>query len=110
MLLTLTEKAVDKVKDYATTNDKYKGKSLRIFVQGGGCSGYQYGFAFDDQKDGDEIISGSDDVQVLVDPQSAQFLKGAVVDFIEDLRGSGFTVQNPNASGGCGCGSSFSCG
>lgn len=108
-MLNLTEKAIDKVKDFASSNEKYQGKSLRIFIQGGGCSGFQYGFAFDDQRDGDEIVESTEEVKVLVDPQSAPYLKGVTVDFIEDIRGSGFVVDNPNASGSCGCGSSFSC-
>jgi len=109
-MVTLTDKAVEKVKDFESSNEKYKGKSLRIFVQGGGCSGFQYGFAFDDKRDDDQVIGGQGDVEILIDPQSAPYLVDSVVDFVEDLRGSGFTVQNPNASGGCGCGSSFSCG
>ncbi len=107
-MLTLTENAIDKVKDYAVSNEKYKGKSLRIFVQGGGCSGFQYGFAFDDKRDGDEVVVGSDEVSVLIDQQSAPHLQGVKVDYVEDIRGSGFVVENPNATGGCGCGSSFS--
>ena len=108
-MLTLTSKALEKVKDIEASNEKYKGKSLRIFVQGGGCSGFQYGFAFDDKRDDDQVIEGQGDVEVLVDPQSAPYLTNSVVDFVENLTGAGFTVENPNATGGCGCGSSFSC-
>ena len=83
------------------------GKPLRIFVQGGGCSGFQYGFTFDEKKEGDAVIQ-TGGIEVVVDPQSATYLKDAKVDFVEDMRGAGFSVTNPNATGGsCGCGKSF---
>jgi len=105
-LLTLTEKAIEKVKYFASQMPDSAGKPLRVFVQGGGCSGFQYGFTFDDRKENDaEFAQG--DVNVVVDPQSAMYLKGASVDYLEDFRGAGFSVNNPNASGGCGCGKSF---
>jgi len=107
VLLSLTERAVAKVKAFAETMDGAKGKPLRIFVQGGGCSGFQYGFTFDDPQETDFAFETSG-VQVLVDPQSATYLRAATVDFVEDFRGSGFTVLNPNSSGSCGCGKSFS--
>ena len=82
-------------------------KPLRIFVQGGGCSGFQYGFTFDEKKEGDTVIA-TGGIEVVVDPQSATYLKDAKVDFVEDMRGAGFSVTNPNATGGgCGCGKSF---
>jgi iron-sulfur cluster assembly accessory protein len=107
-LLSLTEKAVEKVKQFASQMPDSAGKPLRIFVQGGGCSGFQYGFTFDDKKENDsEFDSGG--VSVIVDPQSAMYLKGSTVDYLEDFRGAGFSVTNPNATGGgCGCGKSFS--
>jgi iron-sulfur cluster assembly accessory protein len=104
--LTLTEKAVEKVKYFASQMPDSAGKPLRIFVQGGGCSGFQYGFTFDDKKENDAQISAGE-VEVIVDPQSAMYLKGANVDYLEDFRGAGFSVNNPNATGGCGCGKSF---
>ena len=104
--LTLTEKAVEKVKYFASQMPDSAGKPLRIFVQGGGCSGFQYGFTFDDKRDDDTQFAAGD-VQVIVDPQSAMYLKGANVDYLEDFRGAGFSVNNPNATGGCGCGKSF---
>ncbi len=104
--LTLTEKAVEKVKYFASQMPDSAGKPLRIFVQGGGCSGFQYGFTFDDKKENDTQFE-TGDVQVIVDPQSAMYLKGANVDYLEDFRGAGFSVNNPNATGGCGCGKSF---
>ena len=105
-MLTMTEKAVEKVRLYAGQMPEAQGKELRIFIQGGGCSGFQYGFTFDDQQDGDTIVE-SGGVKVLVDPMSAPYLNGAKVDFVEDLRGSGFVVDNPNAVSTCGCGHSF---
>ncbi len=81
---------------------------LRIYVQGGGCSGFQYGFTFDESvKDGDEEIV-TDGVKLLVDPMSMQYLMGAEVDYSEGLQGSQFVIRNPNATTSCGCGSSFS--
>ncbi len=105
-LLSLTDAAVAKVKHFAGTMPDSQNKPLRIFVQGGGCSGFQYGFTFDDKKEGDAVIE-TGGIEVIVDPQSAQYLKDARVDYVEDFRGAGFSVTNPNASGGCGCGKSF---
>lgn len=105
-LLSLTEAAIAKVKYFAGTMPDSEGKPLRIFVQGGGCSGFQYGFTFDEKKEGDAVIQ-TGGIEVVVDPQSATYLKDAKVDFVEDMRGAGFSVTNPNASGGCGCGKSF---
>ena len=105
-LLSLTDAAVAKVKYFAGTMPDSQGKPLRIFVQGGGCSGFQYGFTFDEKKEGDAVIE-TGGIEVVVDPQSAQYLKDAKVDYVEDFRGAGFSVTNPNASGGCGCGKSF---
>lgn len=105
-MLTITDKAVDKVRFYAEQMEEAVGKELRIYVQGGGCSGFQYGFTFDDHQDGDTVIEAGG-VKVLVDPMSLQYLTGATVDFVEDLRGSGFVVENPNAVRTCGCGHSF---
>jgi len=81
---------------------------LRIYVQGGGCSGFQYGFTFDESiNDGDEKIV-TDGVTLLIDPMSLQYLMGAEVDYSEGLQGAQFVIRNPNASTTCGCGSSFS--
>jgi iron-sulfur cluster insertion protein len=76
-------------------------------VQGGGCNGFSYGFAFDQKHDDDEI-SKIGDVEVLIDPQSAKYLNGSKIDYIEDLKGAGFVIENPNATGTCGCGHSVS--
>ncbi len=81
---------------------------LRIYIQGGGCSGFQYGFTFDeDEKEGDTSVV-TDGVTLLIDPMSMQYLMGAEVDFTESLQGSQFVIRNPNATTTCGCGSSFS--
>jgi iron-sulfur cluster insertion protein len=106
-LLSLTDAAVAKVKFFAGSMPDSEGKPLRIFVQGGGCSGFQYGFTFDQKKDDDTVIA-TGGIEVVVDPQSAGYLKDAKVDYVEDFRGAGFSVTNPNATGGsCGCGKSF---
>jgi iron-sulfur cluster assembly accessory protein len=105
-LLSLTDSAVEKVKYFATSMPDSEGKPLRIFVQGGGCSGFQYGFQFDEKHDDDNVIEQGG-VTVLVDPQSATYLKDSVVNYVEDFRGAGFSVENPNSTGGCGCGKSF---
>ncbi len=105
--LSLTDAAVAKVKYFSGTMPDSEGKPLRIFVQGGGCSGFQYGFTFDAKKDDDTIVA-TGGIEVVIDPQSATYLKDATVDFVEDMRGAGFSVTNPNATGGgCGCGKSF---
>jgi iron-sulfur cluster assembly accessory protein len=110
-MISFSDKAVEKVKEFAASMPEADGKDLRIFIQGIGCSGFSYGFTFDEQRDGDSVVENGD-LKVLVDSQSAPHLKGASVDFVDDHRGSGFTVDNPNApamdscsSGGCsGCG------
>ena len=106
-LLSLTEAAIAKVRYFAGTMPDSANKPLRIFVQGGGCSGFQYGFTFDEKKEDDAVIS-TGGIEVVVDPQSATYLKDASVDFVEDMRGAGLSVTNPNAKrGSCGRGKSF---
>lgn len=81
---------------------------LRVFISGGGCSGFQYGFTFDEKEgDGDTVVV-KDGVKLLVDPMSIQYLTGAEIDYTESLEGSQFVIRNPNAATTCGCGSSFS--
>jgi iron-sulfur cluster insertion protein len=80
---------------------------LRVYIQGGGCSGFQYGFEFDEQQGEDDLAIATDDVVLLVDPLSLQYLMGAEVDYTESLHGAQFTIRNPNAKSTCGCGSSF---
>lgn len=81
---------------------------LRIFVQGGGCSGFQYGFTFDELAEADDHDLEFDGVHLLIDSMSSQYLQGASVDYVEDISGAQFTIKNPNAQTTCGCGSSFS--
>ncbi len=81
---------------------------LRVYIQGGGCSGFQYGFEFDESRGEDDMAVNTDGVTLLVDPLSLQYLMGAVVDYTESLHGAQFVIRNPNAKTTCGCGSSFS--
>jgi iron-sulfur cluster assembly accessory protein len=81
---------------------------LRIAVTGGGCSGFQYNFAIDDARADDDLVVERDGATVLIDPMSLDFLKGAEIDFVEDLIGQSFKINNPNATSSCGCGTSFS--
>lgn len=107
MELVLTEKALAKVKSFVATNPDAQGKLFRIYVQGGGCSGFQYGFAFDEKRDDDyEIEAG--DLKVLLDPMSAPYIESSTIDYEENFKGAGFVVKNPQAKGTCGCGQSFS--
>ncbi|MBI4424251.1 MAG: iron-sulfur cluster assembly accessory protein [Elusimicrobia bacterium] len=104
-MITLTESAVKKVQEFFNAEPAAKGKALRIAVEAGGCSGYQYAFGFDTKRDGDNEIA-ADGFSVLIDPQSAGFLKDSKVDYVEDPTGSGFKIQNPNVKKSCGCGQS----
>lgn len=105
--LILTDKAVAKVKSLVDqeANDELK---LRVFVTGGGCSGFSYGFTFDEIVAEDDTLVEKDGITALVDPMSFQYLVGAQVDYQEGLEGSRFVINNPNAETTCGCGSSFS--
>jgi iron-sulfur cluster assembly accessory protein len=103
----LSARAVKKVQDLVTEeeNDELK---LRVFITGGGCSGFQYGFTFDELMSDDDTAIEKDGVTVLIDPMSFQYLAGSEVDYTEGLEGSRFVITNPNATTTCGCGSSFS--
>ena len=106
-LLVFTDAAADKVKNLIE-EEKNDSLKLRVFVSGGGCSGFQYGFTFDENiQDGDTRVE-KNGVTLLVDPMSFQYLTGAEIDYKEDLEGSQFVIKNPNATTTCGCGSSFS--
>ena len=104
-ILTLTPRAAVEVKDILTKPEN-AGKSFRVYVEQGGCSGMQYGMVFDEQRDGD-FASDQEGVTVLVDGISAQYLRGTVVDFSDALTAGGFKITNPNAKESCGCGKSF---
>ncbi len=82
--------------------------ALRVYIQGGGCSGFQYGFEFDENRAEDDLAVDTDNVTLLVDPLSLQYLMGSEVDYTESLQGAQFVIRNPNAKTTCGCGSSFS--
>ena len=84
------------------------GAFLRIAVSGGGCSGFQYGFSFDDERRDGDLVFERDGVQVVVDEVSLDLLNGAEIDFVEDMMGASFQIKNPNAASSCGCGNSFS--
>ena len=92
------------------TQENAKDAFLRIAVSGGGCSGFQYGFSFDDQRNEDDFVFERDGVGIVVDEVSLGLLSGAEVDFVEDLMGASFQIRNPNAASSCGCGNSFSIG
>jgi len=105
-VLQLTESAVKKVQGLYDQDKALEGKLLRVFVETGGCSGYQYGFAFDEKKEGDAELA-FEGIKVVVDPKSAPLLNGSVVDYKEDFGAEGFSISNPNAKKSCGCGHSF---
>ncbi len=105
-MVTLTEPAVRHVASMLTDDPENAGKCLRIFVEAGGCSGLQYGMVFDEKRD-DDIAITYPGVGVVVDPFSAEYIRGAVIDFSEELTGGGFKINNPNAHSSCGCGKSF---
>ena len=106
-MISLTTKAAERVKGIL---DQEKASlpqgGLRIYVQGGGCSGFQYGMVLDEVADGDEILEVQG-IKVIVDPMSLRYLDGAEVDYKDDLLGGGFAIKNPNATSTCGCGHSF---
>lgn len=105
--VVFTDAAADKVGELIAEEDNPDLK-LRVFISGGGCSGFQYGFTFDEQiEDGDAQVENRG-VTLVIDPMSVQYLMGAEIDFKEDLQGAQFVIRNPNAATTCGCGSSFS--
>ncbi|WGE57039.1 iron-sulfur cluster insertion protein ErpA [Actinobacillus equuli] len=105
--LIFTDAAAKKVKNLIEGEDN-PNLRLRVYITGGGCSGFQYGFTFDDQINEGDLTIENQNVGLVVDPMSLQYLIGGTVDYTEGLDGSRFVVQNPNASSTCGCGSSFS--
>ena len=105
-MLTMTPNAGEKVKEFYANDKELAGKALRVFVEKGGCSSYQYGFTFDDKKDGDTALDLSG-LNLVIDGTSAALLAGAVIDYKEDFSGGGFAISNPNAKKSCGCGKSF---
>jgi iron-sulfur cluster insertion protein len=113
-MVNITESAINKIFDLVIEEGNLDLK-LRVFVQGGGCSGFQYGFTFEEKAEEDDFllskeVPGQNDkvVGFVVDPLSMQYLAGATIDYQEDLNGAQFVIKNPNATNTCGCGSSFS--
>jgi len=102
-----TENAIKKIKHLISIEKNFNLK-LRIYINGGGCSGFQYQFVFDTLTNEDDIIITQSDVSLVIDPISLQYLYGGQIDYLENLEGSKFIVSNPNAKNTCGCGSSFS--
>jgi iron-sulfur cluster assembly accessory protein len=108
-MIHVTETAAGKIQELLAEENK-SGAALRVFVQGGGCSGFQYGLMIDEgegDQDADQVFEVNG-VRLFVDPISIRYLKGAEVDFVDNQMGGGFTIKNPNAKSTCGCGSSFS--
>ncbi len=108
-IVTLPERAVRRIAEL-TAEPENRGMMLRLAVSGGGCSGFSYGFSFDDERRAEDHAFGPEGTVLLVDDCSLGLLGGAEVDFVEELVGSSFVVRNPNASSSCGCGNSFSVG
>ena len=107
MSIVFTDSAADKVREILVEEGNADMK-LRVYVTGGGCSGFQYGFAFEEKAGEDDTIVTKNGVDMVVDPASFQYLAGAEIDYQEGLEGSRFIIKNPNATTTCGCGSSFS--
>ncbi len=110
-MVNITQSAVEKIHQLILEEDNFELK-LRVFVQGGGCSGFQYGFVFEEQVNDDDFLwhqeVNGQKIGFLVDSMSLQYLNEATIDYEEDLNGSQFVIKNPNATTTCGCGSSFS--
>ena len=105
-MITISISAKEKIKDLLLEENN-PNLALRTFVQGGGCSGFSYGFTFDEVTNEDDFEIPLDEFRVLVDAMSMQYLSGAEIDYKDDLQGSSFSIKNPNAQSTCGCGSSF---
>jgi len=105
-VVTVTPVAVEKIKGLIAEKE-LTDYGLRVFVAGGGCSGMQYGMAFENNPRENDLITEIDGVQIIVDPVSLDYIKGANIDFVDNLMGGGFRIDNPNAVSSCGCGNSF---
>jgi len=106
-MITLTDKGAEKVRDFLSTQSAVaETAGLRVGVRGGGCSGFQYALAFDEQRDGDTVFEDKW-IRLLVDNPSLPYVRGSVIDFVDELQGAGFKVENPNGIAASGCGSSF---
>ena len=105
-MITISDSAKERIKDLLY-NEGNPNLALRTFVQGGGCTGFTYGFTFDEEVNEDDFEFPVDEFKVLVDSMSMQYLQGAEIDYKEEIMGSSFVIKNPNATSTCGCGSSF---
>ena len=106
-MITLTDSGADKVREFMDSQAAAADTAgLRVGVRGGGCSGFQYALAFDEQRDGDTVFEDKG-IRLLVDGPSLPYVRGSVIDFVNGLQGAGFKVENPNVVAACGCGSSF---
>ena len=105
--IRISDRATAKAKEIFASHSEVRGM-LRVYVQGGGCSGFQYGFDLERDSEADDYVIERDGVRLVIDPLSYQYIVGSEIDYQEDLQGSQFVVRNPNASTTCGCGSSFS--
>jgi iron-sulfur cluster insertion protein len=108
MNLTITESAATRLAELILEEGQTDHTKVRVFVQGGGCSGFEYGFTFDDEQNEDDWEIEAGNAKVLIDSMSMQYMQGAEIDFVDDLQGTRFKINNPNAQTTCGCGSSFS--
>lgn len=106
-LISITQKAAEKIVEFMKQENKEK-LYLRVYVSGGGCSGLSYGMGFEEKPDEDDAIINENGVEVIIDSYSQKYLKGANVDYVESLMGSGFKINNPNVTKSCSCGHSFS--
>ncbi|MBL4661225.1 MAG: iron-sulfur cluster insertion protein ErpA [Alcanivoracaceae bacterium] len=105
--IVLSDSATNKIRELVL-EEQNPDLKLRVYIIGGGCSGFQYGFAFEEEIEEGDFVIDNDGIAMMVDPMSYPYLMGSVVDYKEDLQGSRFVVDNPNAKATCGCGSSFS--
>ncbi len=106
-MITFSDKGAEKVHEFlASQNADVQTHGLRVGVRGGGCSGFQYALAFDEQRDGDEVFDAQG-LRILVDGPSLPYVRGSIIDYVDSMQGAGFKVENPNVVAACGCGSSF---
>ena len=106
-MITITDKGAEKVHEFLASQGTVDSEAgLRVGVKGGGCSGFQYNLAFDQKRDGDEVVEYAG-LKVYIDQPSLPYVRGSVIDYVESLQGAGFQVNNPNVVAACGCGSSF---
>jgi iron-sulfur cluster assembly protein len=106
-MITITDKGAEKVREFLASQGADPSEAgLRVGVRGGGCSGFQYNLAFDQERDGDEIFEDQG-LKILVDSPSLPYVRGSIIDYVDSMQGAGFQVNNPNVIAACGCGSSF---